>query len=88
MKKLVLLLSVLSMSALAQMGNGNPPPPRGNHPPPSAEMKVAFEACKELGRPGETAFDNCMQSKGFKKPEGHQHGERPMGPPPSTNTTK
>lgn len=42
----------------------------GGHPEPSSEMKAAFEACKSSGKPGDTAFDSCMESKGFKKPQG------------------
>lgn len=61
----LVLQSSLAMagSASAPSGDGRPAPP-----PMSAEMKAAFEACKSKGRPGETAFDDCMTSKGFKKP--------------------
>lgn len=55
----------------AQSSNGAPPKPN-DMPPVSAEMKAAFEACKSQGKPGDTAFDACMTSKGFKKPEGGQ----------------
>lgn len=47
---------------------------RGAPPAASAEMKAAFEACKSKGKPGDQAFEDCMTSKGFKKPEG---GEPP-----------
>jgi hypothetical protein len=50
----------------------------GGPPPASAEMKAAFDACRSQGKPGDTAFDTCMASKGFKRPEGGDH--RP--PPP------
>lgn len=73
MKKITLLLSVLSMSAFAQTANQ---PPKGDRPPISAEMKAAFEACKTNGKPGDATFDSCMESKGFKKPTGHGHQPR------------
>ena len=50
--------------AWAQSGGG------GDRPPVSAALKAAFEACQAQGHPGDAAFDACMASKGFKKPEG------------------
>lgn len=60
------------VSAAARAQSGEPPAggPPGDHPQVSAEMKAAFEACKSQGRPGDTAFDSCMSSKGFKRPDG------------------
>ena len=60
--------------ALAASSSDSASDSRPNPPPMSAEMKAAFEACKSKGRPGETAFDECMTSKGFTKPQG---GQRP-----------
>lgn len=87
------LLAALSLSALlatsacsaqssddsSSQGPGHGPGQGGGPPPMSAEMKAAFDACKAQGKPGDTAFDNCMTSKGFKRPEGGGH--RP--PPPN-----
>ena len=72
MKKIVLLMSFLTMSAFAQTANttNSPQGSKGDRPPISAEMKAAFEACKSSGKPGDTAFDSCMSSKGFTKPTG------------------
>ena len=42
----------------------------GDRPPMSADLKAAFEACHAQGHPGDSAFEACMASKGFKKPEG------------------
>lgn len=86
MKKIVLLMSVLTMSAFAQTAN-QPQGPKGDRPAISAEMKAAFEACKASGKPGDTAFDTCMSSKGFTKPT----GTPPQGGHPhdhETTTTK
>lgn len=74
MKKVILfagLLVTLGTSAWAQ-ATGTPPSGegQGNPPPMSAELKAAFEACKAQGKPGDAAFETCMASKGFKKPEG------------------
>lgn len=73
MKKIVLLMSVLTMSAFAQTGNQQQEPkgPKGDRPAISAEMKAAFESCKSSGKPGDASFDSCMESKGFKKPSGN-----------------
>ncbi|MGR6806342.1 hypothetical protein ACU6VI_08620 [Sphaerotilus natans] len=48
--------------------------PSGTPPQASAEMKAAFEACKAQGKPGDSAFESCMSSKGFKRPEGKPPG--------------
>lgn len=48
--------------------------PQGGPPAMSAEFKAAFDACTSQGKPGDSAFESCMTSKGFKKPEG---GQRP-----------
>jgi hypothetical protein len=65
MKKVILVVAtLLSSVAFAQQG------PQGSRPEPSAEMKAAFEACKSSGKPGDTAFESCMSSKGFAKPSG------------------
>lgn len=86
MKKIVLLLSVLSVSAFAQTANQQQPP-KGDRPQISAEMKAAFEACKASGKPGDTAFDTCMESKGFKKPAGGPgHGQPPTNGSKSSST--
>jgi len=74
MKKVIALsglLVVLATTACAQ-SPGTPPggDGQGNPPPMSAELKAAFEACKAQGKPGDAAFETCMASKGFKKPEG------------------
>ena len=49
MKKIVLLMSVLTMSAFAQTANttNQPQGPKGDRPPISAEMKAAFDV-KEI----------------------------------------
>lgn len=75
MKNFALLLSVLSISAFAQTGNTNQQGPQGhgNRSEMSTEMKAAFEACKSSGKPGETAFDSCMESKGFKNQQVLHH---------------
>jgi hypothetical protein len=52
--------------------------PSGNPPQLSAELKAAFEACKSQGKPGDSAFEACMTSKGFKRPSGGQ--KPPSGP--------
>lgn len=67
MKNLIFVLacvSYFSVPALAQ--NQRPKGPAG--------LEAAMEACKSQGQPGDSAFEACMTSKGFKKPS---------GPPPS-----
>ncbi|BEU98022.1 hypothetical protein ACDW_37270 [Acidovorax sp. DW039] len=66
-KTLWMPLALLAAAAQAQPSG---PPPSGERPPISAEMKAAFEACMSQGKPGDAAFDACMTAKGFKKPEG------------------
>ena len=64
MKKVMLLMAVmLSGTAMADE----------KRPEPRPEMKAAFEACQATAKPRSDAFDACMSSKGFKKPE---HGEK------------
>lgn len=84
MKKIALLLSVLSVSAFAQTANQQQL--KGDRPQISAEMKAAFEACKASGKPGDTAFDTCMESKGFKKPADSGHGQPPTNGSKSSST--
>ena len=78
MKKIVLLMSVLTMSAFAQTGNQQQEP-KVERSTISVDMKAAFESCKSSGKPGDASFDSCMESKGFKKIAGnpqqgtHQH---------------
>ncbi|WP_109111871.1 hypothetical protein [Aeromonas caviae] len=65
---LPLLFSLTTLTAAAgDQGSRTPPkPPREL----SAEMKAAFESCKEHGKPGESEFDNCMSDLGFERPDG------------------
>lgn len=74
MKKLILVLfTFLAFSATAAdstSSDSNQQSQPSSPPPMSADMKAAFDACKAQGKPGDTAFDSCMSSKGFKKPEG------------------
>ncbi|GAB4060144.1 hypothetical protein [Uliginosibacterium sediminicola] len=69
--KLLLSLCGLlcSVSWAASSSSASNPGP-GGQPPLSAELKAAFDACKPQGKPGDAAFEACMSSKGFKKPEG------------------
>ncbi|MBL0653491.1 hypothetical protein JD524_02460 [Aeromonas caviae] len=60
---LPLLFSLTTLTAAA----GTPPKPPHEL---SAEMKAAFESCKEHGKPGESEFDNCMSDLGFERPDG------------------
>jgi hypothetical protein len=39
-------------------------------PPVNAELQAALEACKSKGKPGDSAFEECMTSKGLQKPAG------------------
>ncbi|QFI53651.1 hypothetical protein [Aeromonas simiae] len=70
---LPLLMSLCAFGAVA--AEATRPTPPDDLPQISAEMKAAFNACKESGRPGGEDFDSCMASKGFAKPEGR--GEPP-----------
>jgi hypothetical protein len=82
-KLLALGATLLASTAFAQM----PPPPTGQMNP---EVKAAAQACdasvkKEAnGRPDHQAFKECMEAKGFKRPEGGPRGPQGehKGPPP------
>jgi len=65
---LPLLLSLVTCTAMAaDQGSRTPPkPPREM----SAEMKAAFESCKESGKPGEDELDSCLAELGFARPGG------------------
>lgn len=69
---LPLLLFLATATAMAaDQGSRTPPkPPREM----SAEMKAAFESCKESGKPGEAEFDSCMAELGFARPTGAAPG--------------
>lgn len=79
MKKLAIGLLVMlgSMHAMAEDGQ------KSTRPLLNEKVKAAFEECKVQGRPSSEAFESCMQSKGFKRPERRQDGEhghkRPEG---------
>ncbi|HIV69764.1 MAG TPA: hypothetical protein H9903_02410 [Candidatus Aquabacterium excrementipullorum] len=75
--KLAALAATLSVSlAHAESQNNGSGDGRGSPPQASAEMKAAFEACQTKGKPGDQAFEDCMTSKGFKKPDRAQKPPR------------
>lgn len=76
---LCLCLLGLSFNAFAANTDNS----KNGRPEVSAEMKAAFEACKTTGKPGDTAFESCMTSKGFTKPSGMPGGHGDHGMPPS-----
>lgn len=69
---LPLLLSLVTCAAMAA-DQGSRTPPKPPHEM-SAEMKAAFESCKESGKPGEVEFDGCMAELGFARPTGAAPG--------------
>ncbi|TNI62626.1 hypothetical protein CF121_07060 [Aeromonas media] len=66
---LPLLLSLVTCAAMAADQGSRTPPHEM-----SAEMKTAFESCKESGKPGEVEFDGCMAELGFARPTGAAPG--------------
>ncbi|HBO39335.1 MAG TPA: hypothetical protein DD638_11810 [Pasteurellaceae bacterium] len=72
---LALMLSAYA-NATSNTDINNSSPPKGKNP----EIEKALEAChKAVGdNKDRSAFDVCMEQKGFKKPE----GKGPQGKPP------
>lgn len=70
-----LLFAVMAFTAGAAE-SGMPP---GPHEMPAA-MKAAFDICKKSGRPGDSKFEACMASKGFKRPDGPRPPADENGP--------
>lgn len=72
MKKIILTTIAISLSLFSAMtfasSDSRPQrPPIGNNPALEAAMK---ECSAKVSKEDRTAFDSCMTSKGFKKPEG------------------
>lgn len=71
MKKVIVGMMVACASMMAMADDAG----KQAKPALNGAIKAAFDECKALGRPGESAFTTCMESKGFKKPEKRQDGE-------------
>lgn len=69
-KSILTVFAFLISLTPANAQQGNPPSdgPDG--------LSEAMEACKSEGKPGDSAFDSCMSSKGFEKPQGGPQGRQ------------
>lgn len=67
-----MMYSVLAIAPVFSMAQSASAPSATNrqiNPDPRASVHKAFEECKKVGKPGHVEFQQCMESKGFKRPE-------------------